>query len=247
VSRPRIGITSSIPRAADPQTFEGLRAYVRAVERAGGEPVVLYHDDRDELATLAGLLVSGGADVDPGRYGEFDRYPERAYEHESERDAFEFAALAHARVRAVPTLCICRGMQAANVVFGGTLYQDLASDCGPEFAVHSQAVGAVDSYAIVEEHVVALASDSRLAAIVGSRRLATNSVHHQAVREVAPAFRVVGRAGDGTIEALEATFAHPFFLCVQWHPERSIDDDAASLALFQSFVRAAIGDSLGVV
>ena len=226
-------------RGAEPHDHAELRAYVDAIERSGGEPVVLYHEDRDVLDALAGLLVTGGVDIDPGRYGEDERYPERNDPHEPVRDAFEFAALAHARIRGLPTLCICRGMQAAVVVFGGTLYQDLPSDRGAAYALHAQIVVGDDSYALVPEHVVILESDSSLARITGVTSLATNSVHHQAAREVPPAFRVVGRCADGTIEAIEATFDHPFYLGIQWHPEETIATDAPSAALFAGLVAAA--------
>ena len=239
MSRPRIGITSSILRGADPCDDVELRAYVDAIDRAGGESVVLYNDAREALDTLDGLLVTGGVDVDPGRYGEDDRYPERAYEHQAARDTFEFAALAHARMRALPTLCICRGMQAAAVVFGGTLYQDLPSERGAAFALHAHSRNGEDSYAIAPEHVVRLDVDSALARILGTTSLATNSVHHQAVRDLPPAFRVVGRSGDGTIEAIEASFDHPFYLGVQWHPETTIASDRPSAALFAGFIDTA--------
>ena len=239
MSRPRIGITSSIVRGFEPHEHAGLRAYAHAVERAGGEPIVLYHEDRDALDALAGLLVTGGVDIDPGRYGEDDRYPEQKNPHEPARDAFEFAALAHARIRALPTLCICRGMQVAVVLFGGTLYQDLPSDRGAAYALHGQIVDGEDSYAIVPGHVVLLEADSSLARITGVTRLATNSVHHQAAREAPPAFRIVGRCADGTIEAIEATFDHPFYLGVQWHPEATIESDAPSTALFAGLIAAA--------
>ena len=246
MSRPRIGITSSIVRGTDPHAFTELHAYIAAVDAAGGLPLALYNDaeERDTLDTLDGLLVSGGVDVDPGRYGEGDRYPDEAYEHRADRDTFEFAAIAHARVRGLPTLCICRGMQAANVVFGGTLYQDLSRERGAAYAMHQHTENGRSSYAIIPEHTVTIEPRSRLAAIVKTRQLATNSRHHQALSEISPAFRIVGTCGDGTVEAIEATFDHPFFLGVQWHPERTTDVDAASAALFAAFVQQVRSGSL---
>ena len=239
MSRPRIGITSSIVRGVEPHNHAELRAYAHAIEFSGGEPIVLYHEDRNALDALAGLLVTGGVDIDPGRYGEDDRYPERNNPHEPARDAFEFGALAHARVRSLPTLCICRGMQAAVALYGGTLYQDLPSDCGAAYAQHAQIADGEDSYALVPDHVVLLEADSSLARIIGVTSLATNSVHHQAAREVPAAFRIVGRCADGTIEAIEATFDHPFYLGIQWHPEETIASDAPSAALFARLIAAA--------
>jgi len=241
VSRPRIGITSSIVRGTEPHDFRELTAYIAAIDAAGGQPIALFNDaaERETLGTLDGLLVSGGVDVDPGRYGEADRYPDDAYEHRSDRDTFEFAALAHARIRGLPTLCICRGMQAANVVFGGTLYQDLPRERGAAYASHEHREGGRSSYAIFPEHLVTIEPTSRLATIVGAGRLETNSRHHQAVCEVPAAFRVVGVCPDGTIEAIEATFAHPLFIGVQWHPERTVDVDPASRALFAALIAAA--------
>ncbi len=239
MSRPRIGITSSIVRGVEPRDHAELRAYVEAIEISGGAPIALYHDDRDVLDGLDGLLVTGGVDVDPGRYGEDERYPARNDPHDPARYTFEFAALAHARIRGLPTLCICCGMQAAVVLFGGTLYQDLPSDRGAAYALHSQTVDGADCYALTPHHVVMLEANASLARIMSITSLSTNSVHHQAAREVPPAFRVVGRCSDGTIEAIEATFDHPFYLGVQWHPEATVAVDAPSAALFAALIAAA--------
>ena len=150
-----------------------------------------------------------------------------------ERDEFELALVRVAREENIPALLICRGMQVANVAFGGSLIEDLPSE--PETSYVNHAYTLADPY----RHRVRL-EPGRLSAIVAANEIETNSRHHQALRVVAPALRVVGRSDDGVIEAVESTFDHPFFVGVQWHPENlSLLDDPPSRRLFEAFVVAA--------
>jgi putative glutamine amidotransferase len=142
----------------------------------------------------------------------------------------------------MPTLGICRGLQIANVAFGGTLIEDVREEYGERYVIeHRQTKeGGLDRTEHAPGHLVTVDPHSRLATLLGTTTLPANSMHHQAVRTIADGLTVVGRTSDGTIEAAEATFAHPFFFAVQWHPEELLEDRATS-ALFGGLVRAAKG------
>ena len=151
---------------------------------------------------------------------------------------FEIDVLRAARERGLPVLCVCRGLQIANVAFGGTLIADVPHHLG-DAATFSHDVGEPgqhDGWRIVPEHVVGVEPDSALARIAGTTQLATNAAHHQAVDRCADDLRIVARTADGIVEALEARFDTPFWLAVQWHPESTYATDAASRAIFMAFV-----------
>ncbi len=226
----RIGITSSQAYTNDGTLHRNVARYVRAIERAGGEPVLLHNDvaNLDELlATLSGVVVTGGVDVNPARYGgRTEHLRSEAGLYRDDRDAFEIALVAATRERGVPTLCICRGLQIANVAFGGTLIEDIDDEFGGRATIdHVQG-----------KHAVAIEPGSALARVAGATAFETNSRHHQTVRVPGESLTVSARTADGVIEALDATFAHPFFVAVQWHPE-DLDDDV-SRRLFAGLLAA---------
>jgi putative glutamine amidotransferase len=232
--RPRIIVTTS--RSA------GAEEYLDALRDAGAEPERL---DPDADATLAldgarALLVTGGVDVDPSLYG---ASPSPLVPHtELERDVFEIALLREARERAVPTLCICRGLQVANVAFGGTLIADIPSALGANGTIPHAVRGASGKTerGLIEGHVVSIEPATLLERIVGTTTLLTGSRHHQAADRCPRDLQVVARTGDGIIEGLEARFPSPFWLAVQWHPESTRElDHGASDAIFRAFVDAA--------
>ena len=198
--------------------------YARGVMAAGGLPVYLPPDvDANRLAgRLDGLLLSGGADVDPALYGQ-GTTPELS-PLEPTRDAFEMAMLDGAAAAGIPALGICRGLQVMNVHGGGTLHQHV-----PSHACYEQPIDAV-------AHDVEFTPGSIAASLYGPSR-PVNSVHHQTVDVVADGFMITGRAPDGVVEVIEAT--DRAWLSVQWHPElmESRDDDA----LFAWLVQAASG------
>jgi len=202
-------------------------AYVRALESAGLVPLAvptMLAPDRAgaALAAVRGLVLTGGEDVAPDRYGAAP-HP-RLGDVDPARDAAELALIAEARRRALPILAICRGIQILNVALGGTLYQDL----------DSERPGAVPHAGDHSQHAVRVEPGSLLERTLGTRSASVNSRHHQAIRDVAPGLRAVAWAEDGVIEAAElAAAAAPWTLAVQWHPE-----DLTERALFDGFARA---------
>jgi putative glutamine amidotransferase len=140
----------------------------------------------------------------------------------------------------VPALFVCRGLQVLNVALGGTLVEDLPSELASRYTLQHQQVreDGRERTEVAPEHVVAVEAGSALARLLGTTSFATNSMHHQAVRAVAPGLRAVARTPDGVIEALDAEFEHPFFFAVQWHPEELLEDPV-SRKLFGGLASAA--------
>lgn len=227
-------ITGSVPRART------NLAYLRAVEAAGGVPVVLppvEHGDAAERAAavmtrLDGLVLTGGEDVDPALYG---AVPHPAAEPPDPlRDAAEIALVHAARERRVPLLAICRGIQVVNVAFGGTLVQDIVSEC-PHALPH-----ALKETRDTRSHRVDVMPDSRLAAVLGATTLPVNSTHHQAAGTTGDALRVVATTADGITEGLEHDDARWWMVAVQWHPEELVaTDEPWDRMLFAAFVEEA--------
>jgi putative glutamine amidotransferase len=228
--RPSIGITTHGRNAQG--RFDVNAKYVDAVRRAGGFPVLLPPGERNPAECfefLDGIVMTGGPDVDPKRYG--GRMHPKVYGVDPERDASEIE-LVHALIdQQKPTLCICRGVQVLNVALGGTLIEDLSDEIG------QQVVHRGETY---QTHDVDIAPESHLARIVGARRISTASWHHQALREPAPGLTVTARAPDGVIEAVEHA-GHPDLIAVQWHPEHTADVDRNSQALFDWLVSTLRG------
>jgi len=195
-------------------------AYVRALESVGLVPIVVppFADANAGariLDAVAGLVLTGGEDVDPAAYGEAP-HPELGPVNRA-RDATELALLAAARDRRVPTLAICRGVQVVNVALGGTLVQDLPSQRG-EAAPHD-----LDDRRGARVHDVHVRPGSRLATVLGGDTLTVNSIHHQALDRVADAIRVSAQSPDGVIEGVESADERWWMLGVQWHPEELVE------------------------
>jgi putative glutamine amidotransferase len=212
-------------------------AYVNAVTRAGGVPLVLSQLMGDGSAGRAveachGLLLTGGEDVDPRHYG-----AEPAAELGSvdpERDRFELALFAAARSAGLPVLGICRGIQLINVALGGTLYQDLPSE-RPGAVNHNPDVART-----TRSHHVRLQPGSRAAQALGVERLVPNSFHHQAIKRLAPGLIATGWTDDDLIEAAEGPPGEPWLLAVQWHPEEMhADPMAPERGLFGALIAEA--------
>jgi len=208
-------------------------AYVNAVRAAGLVPLVLPPIDPSELDTVLdavdGVLLTGGEDVDPAKYGQQARAEVEAVH--ARRDACEIALARKARERRLPMLAICRGIQVVNVAFGGTLIQDIPAQ-HPSDINHDQSKERTRRL-----HDVRVEKNSRLAKALDATELAVNSSHHQAVDRVASGLKVSARAPDGIIEGMESDDDW-WVLAVQWHPEELVDDSKHwDRGLFKAFAR----------
>ena len=208
------------------------RGYTDALDRAGGRPLVVPPplDEIDATTVLEpfdGLVLPGGADIDPSRYGQA-AHP-ASYGINSAFDAFEFALLDAALDAQIPVLAICRGHQVLNVALGGTLDQHITDR--PGLFVHGDPArgpgGGVD-------HDVTIESGTRLAAALGVTRCSVRSHHHQVVDELAPKTRASAWSDDGLLEGFE--LEDGWVVAVQWHPEVTAAEDAIQQRLFDAFV-----------
>ncbi|HUG75311.1 MAG TPA: gamma-glutamyl-gamma-aminobutyrate hydrolase family protein [Acidimicrobiia bacterium] len=238
--RPVIGVTTSrymlSERVDRDRVYLAFLTYTTMVRAAGGIPVSLTPGAAEEapalLERLDGLLLAGGGDVDPDRYGATPH--ESVYGIDPARDEFEISLVREARDRRLPTLCICRGMQVLNVALGGTLIQDIAAD-GPGLIDHRR----INEPAGTRQHTVDLDPGSSTARAIGADSVTVNSLHHQAIRDLAPGLIVTGRAPDGIIEAVASDDDWPMW-AVQWHPESLGATDEPSARLFEHLVHAAL-------
>ena len=203
--------------------------YLLRVREAGGIPVMLPPIGEipvEVLDRVDGLLLTGGEDIAPARYGQ-DPSPQLG-DVDLRRDALELALAQEAVRRGMPILAVCRGLQVLNVALGGTLIQDLPTERPSELA-HRQEASCTEG-----THSVLLDPASRLAEIAGVPELQVNSFHHQAADVVAPRLKAVAHAADGIVEALEGKDS--FMIGVQWHPE--CQHGAFTGRLFAAFVEA---------
>jgi putative glutamine amidotransferase len=235
-SRPLIAIPARFSASASALRYAAevtARALAEAVWRAGGEPVSIHPhapggsaDQAEVAARLArfdGLLLPGGGDLAPGRYGE-PRAHSSVYGVDGEQDGFDLALARQALANGLPLLAVCRGLQVINVALGGTLRQDMG---GPA-AEHRHVV-----------HAVTLRPGSLLATVTGAGRVEVSCYHHQRVALLGAGLAATGRAGDGTVEALELPGGSGWFAAVQWHPEDTAHSDPTQQAIVDAFVRAA--------
>ena len=227
--RPIVGITTYITPAAwgvwELETALVPADYVRAVERAGGRPLLVppsVEGVEETLDSVDGLVFSGGSDLDPGLYGQ-DQHAETTG-IVRERDSAELVLLRAALERDLPVLAICRGSQVLNVALGGDLIQHLPEVVGTER--HKEVAGTF------ADHDVSIEPGSRLGELIGARA-PVKSHHHQGFGRIADRLRVTARDEDGTVEALEDP-SRRFALGVLWHPEAGED-----ARLFQALVAEA--------
>ena len=213
-----------------------LEDYKQSVLHVGGDVRVV-----DSAMTAAaaldgadGLMLTGGDDVEPSRYGE----PVHAatVPAESGRDEFELALVRAARERRLPIFAICRGIQVLNVALGGTLVQDLPSE-RPSTIAHSQREPRQEATHAVK----VMGEGTRLGRVLGSLEVQVNSMHHQAIDRLGFGLREVAWAPDGVIEGVEMPGEDRFVLGVQWHPEELVGHDQAARNLFSALVDAARG------
>ncbi len=223
------------PRVGQNQT------YVHALIRAGAAPVLLPNVVDQELLrvlyeSLDGLLLSGGGDIDPARYGE--SIHEKCGRIDAERDEAELTLARWAVEDGKPLLAICRGIQILNVALGGSLYQDIQAQI-PDSLEHTWYPEHPRQH---RSHAIAVSPGTRLAQILEVASISVNSLHHQALKDLAPPLTVSARASDQVVEAVElSSFSqghHPFALGVQWHPEDLAPDDLRQQGLFDALVES---------
>lgn len=243
--RPIVGLTTHTRDADGTGTSVAWalrQRYVQVLDSAGALPwmIPLLSPEAETLRAiyerLDGVLIAGGADLDPATYGEAPL--PACGRPDTSRDATELALVRWALVDGLPVLAICRGAQVLNVASGGTLFQDLGTQ---------RSAGITHDYFLEDgqyardtiAHEVRLATGSRLAEIVGAETLSVNSRHHQAVKSLGEGLVATAFAPDGLIEGVE-TANGLFAIGVQWHPEDLTDSQLASRRLFDAFVRAAV-------
>jgi putative glutamine amidotransferase len=228
--RPLIGITTYVEPAR--WGYWELEAalipsdYVNAVEAAGGRALLVPPSEdgvEETLEALDGIVFTGGADIDPGEYGE-EAHPE-TFGVRRDRDSSELALMRGALDRDMPVLGICRGIQVLNVVSGGDLHQHLPEVVGHERHKH-------DPPGVFIDHEVSIEPGTKLAALLGGAH-GVKSHHHQGLRQLGAGLVEAARADDGTVEAIEDP-SHRFALGVLWHPEAG-----ENMRLFEALVQEA--------
>ena len=244
MKRPLIGIPAQTLQSIDdipdvlPHSWVMNSRYYLAAAAVGAVPVMIPLFDNDDETLrgiydrLDGVLLAGGVDMEPRTFGEAP-HP-RLGRTDRARDEVELKLAHWAIAEAKPILGLCRGHQVLNVALGGTLYQDIEAQI-PGAMRHDYFPGFPRDYLA---HEVSLAPGSRLHGAIGAAAMAVNSMHHQAVKSLAPGLVVSARAEDGVIEAIESE-GPGYLVGVQWHPEVFEQRDERTHRLFQSFVHAA--------
>jgi putative glutamine amidotransferase len=209
---------------------EKVKPYEEAVRAVGLEPVRLIPGESQNLDGLFGLLLTGGADVNPKLYGQTAR--EETQPPDDRRDEMECGLVGEALAIDLPVLAICRGMQVLNVQLHGSLQQHLSSA-----EIHVRRLEGQEARKHHAVHTVTVSPGTLLSGIVGTGELSVNSRHHQAVDQLGQGVVAVAFSEDGVVEAIEYP-ARRFVLGVQWHPEDRIDVSKSDRELFEAFARA---------
>jgi len=238
-SKPRIGVPYRTRKEELTGDFRKLERYVAAIHAAGGAPVPislgLSPQHLERIAwTLDGILLTGSpADVEPSLFGAA-KHPE-TNAADADRERTDFALIEHALGEHKPVLAICYGIQSLNVFLGGTLVQDIYAELQTQIQHDwDDEAGEAEPY-----HPVGLEPGSRLAQMAGGAEAAVNSSHHQSVLEPGRGLRIVSRAPDGVVEAVEWATDANRVTGVQWHPERMAERDPFAQALFRDLVTTA--------
>lgn len=236
MSQPVIAISMMHEVIDDHTSKDWVRTtYVEAVIAAGGIPILLPNSETSVLALehCDGLILTGGGDVDPARYGQKDAGTEWSGVSPV-RDETELHLLKHADRLEMPVFGICRGMQVMAVGYGGTLIQDLGRDDPKKNALHHQ-----ESARYTATHSISIQPDTYMADLVGKDSALVNSFHHQAVDQVPAGWTISSFSEDGVIESMERP-GDVFRVGVQWHPEDLHGSQPESQSLFAAFLQAAM-------
>jgi putative glutamine amidotransferase len=231
---PFVIVTATTEIIRDVPRVRVNEAYTNALASFGLIPIVLppmaAAMAAAALTDVAGLVLTGGEDIDPAYFRE-PAHPATGSPHEA-RDTYELALARRAHELRVPTLAICRGVQVMNVALGGSLVQDIPSQIGASID-HDPSGKRAERV-----HDIAIERGSRLAEIVGVEKIAVNSSHHQSLSHVAPPLTVVARSSDGVIEAAESRDPAWWMVGVQWHPEElTATPEAWDRRIFQAFAK----------
>lgn len=235
--RPLIGLTTyNSKNEYGNSTVTLATHYISAVLQAGGMPVLIPNllsepEWRELYERLDGIVFTGGGDIEPRLFNGVDHPKVNGID--PERDRLEFPLLRAAAEEGKPFLGICRGLQVVNAALGGTLFTDIADQL-PGAIRHDWHEGFPRAHLA---HPVRVEEGSRLAEILNDPMPGVNSLHHQGIKDLAPALKAVAYAPDGLVEAVELP-GHPFGLAVQWHPEWLVEHESAR-RLFQAFVDSA--------
>lgn len=229
--RPIIGILAEVD---DELVCKVQNPYISAIERSGGIPVLLPYVEsnntiKDFVQMCDGFLFTGGADIDPQRYGESRKDTCGAIQYK--RDEFEFNVLEEVLKTSKPILAICRGAQLVNVALGGTLYQDIPSELCVSIS-HRQSEPRFSP-----SHQVNVFTDTPLGDLMGKACITANSFHHQAVKTLGKELAVMATADDGIMEAFYIK-EKQYIRAYQWHPERLYDIDCDNQEIFNDFIRS---------
>lgn len=237
MSKPLIGICPNL-RSTEPfgDAYFLYSRYASLISQSGALPVILplvgnREEARELLERVEGLVLTGGADIDPKHYGQAARHPDRLAPRE--RTTSDFAYVREAKDRGMAALGICLGAQTLNVAFGGSLLQHIPEDVPGALEHEDEPEG------VSPDHPIRIEPGTILARALGVDSATVNSYHHQGIGEVAAGFRVAARSPDGIIEAIERT-DHPFFIGVHWHPER-MPESEMTRRLLRAFVDATRG------
>ncbi len=232
MSKPLVGICPNFKEIGGRNGYFLQPNYLSIVSGSGAIPVILplvgnRQEAREVLDRVEGMVLTGGADIDPTHYGQAARHPDMIAPRERTESDFSYAR--EAKDRGMPVLGICLGAQTLNVAFGGTLLQHIPDDV-PGAVSHENGA----------EHAIRIEPGTLLARALGMEAATVNSYHHQGIGELAPGFRISARSPqDGIIEAIERT-DHPFFIGVHWHPERLATSETTR-KLLRAFVDATRG------
>ena len=233
-----IGVSANILKADERDNFQGYNkqrvfsGYLDSVIKGGGIPIIIPVSDVDEvldsqIALLDGVIISGGYDISTEFYGE--EPTKFVGQTHYLRDSFEKKLIEKAMKKSIPVLGICRGMQLINVVNGGSLYQDNSMN-GKSFIKHTQEASPEYS-----THKIVVEKDSFLFDIFGEGGM-VNSYHHQSIKEVAKGFKVIAKASDDIIEAIEWIEDKRTIIGIQWHPEMMSESDEKMARIFSDFI-----------